>query len=306
VLSWLATGKVIGTVCGLIIGGVVAGLYVGSWRLAFLFVGIPGLLLVLAVWRLPEPARHPASEKRASASILDVRQVLAHFWTLLGIKTLVVLLLMGILEAFALSSLTAYVSPLLQQRDAFGLSSGQAGLFAGLGLALAGIPGVLLGGYLADWLNRRYPGARMLVCGLSLALAAPLSLAMILTATTHNIGLFTALFLGTLFADSAHAGSLAAARLDVVPALMRGSAVAIAICLNRILGSGLAPTVVGLLARSFDPGGQHFLHALAGHDLVLALAVTCPVAFLAAGVLSLLGLRWVQRDRLRAERGANA
>ncbi len=45
----------VGTALGTILGGVVAA--VAGWRWAFLLVGVPGSLLAVVVWRLPEPRR---------------------------------------------------------------------------------------------------------------------------------------------------------------------------------------------------------------------------------------------------------
>jgi MFS family permease len=38
-------------------------------------------------------------------------------------------------------------------------------------------------------------------------------------------------------------------------------------------GCGNQYAVIGMLASSFDPGGLHFLHNVAGHDLILALVL---------------------------------
>src|SRR5205085_2660301 len=43
VMSWWNVGQLVGILFGFAIGGEVAGLFVGSWRLAFIFTGIPGL-----------------------------------------------------------------------------------------------------------------------------------------------------------------------------------------------------------------------------------------------------------------------
>src|SRR6266699_1922599 len=52
-----------GSMIGLIAGGVVAGLGYGMWRLAFLFTGIPGLVLAFLAYRLREPRRNQADEE---------------------------------------------------------------------------------------------------------------------------------------------------------------------------------------------------------------------------------------------------
>ncbi len=57
-MSWWGTAQLFGILGGYGIGGTLAGLYTGSWRLAFIFTGIPGLLLALFAWRLREPRRN--------------------------------------------------------------------------------------------------------------------------------------------------------------------------------------------------------------------------------------------------------
>src|SRR5579859_236260 len=60
--SWTA-GSFVGLMIGFIAGGVIAGLGFGKWRLAFLFTGIPGLLLAFLTYRLREPRRNQADEE---------------------------------------------------------------------------------------------------------------------------------------------------------------------------------------------------------------------------------------------------
>src|SRR5713101_6860085 len=45
IMSWWSVGQLVGILIGFVIGGEVAGIFVGSWRLAFVFTGIPGLIL---------------------------------------------------------------------------------------------------------------------------------------------------------------------------------------------------------------------------------------------------------------------
>src|SRR5437764_6132889 len=63
IMSWWNCGQLIGILIGFAVGGVVAGLYPGSWRLAFIFTGIPGLILAWLAWRLREPRRNQADEE---------------------------------------------------------------------------------------------------------------------------------------------------------------------------------------------------------------------------------------------------
>src|SRR5215467_13573810 len=61
IMSWWSVGQLVGILVGFAIGGVLAGL--GKWRLAFVFTGIPGLLLAFLAWKLREPRRNEADEE---------------------------------------------------------------------------------------------------------------------------------------------------------------------------------------------------------------------------------------------------
>src|SRR6266849_7412436 len=63
VMSWWSVAQLVGILFGFAIGGSVAGIFPGSWRLAFIFTGIPGLLLAFTAFRLREPRRNEADEE---------------------------------------------------------------------------------------------------------------------------------------------------------------------------------------------------------------------------------------------------
>ncbi|MBA2678555.1 MAG: MFS transporter, partial [Ktedonobacteraceae bacterium] len=63
IMSWWSAAQYVGVLGGFGLGGALAGLYAGSWRLAFLVTGLPGLLLALLVWKIREPARNQADEE---------------------------------------------------------------------------------------------------------------------------------------------------------------------------------------------------------------------------------------------------
>ena len=305
VMSWLTLAGVIGPLAGMVLGGVIAGLATGSWRLAFLITGIPGLILAFFAWRLREPARHTTGRlpSAAASGTLKTQYAFAQLRSLLQVKTFVCLVIIGVLTTFTSTALQTFFPILLQQHDTFGMTSGQAGTYAGLLLGPTAIVGVLLGGYLADWLTRRYAGARLLIIIISVLLVLPLNITALLIANTHNIVLFSAIMIPAFFINTLHLAPLAAAFLDVVPSESRASAVAISIFIQSILGRAVAPVAIGMLAGFLDPSGLHFLNNVAGHDLILALIYTCPLAFIGAGIVGIIGLRWVRNDRAAAEPG---
>ncbi|MBO0792674.1 MAG: MFS transporter, partial [Ktedonobacteraceae bacterium] len=180
VMSWWSTAQLFGILGGFGLGGVIAGLGPGQWRWAFVFTGIPGLLLAYLAWRVREPRRNQADEEALALStegtplaetasvqpVISIRAILDQIWSLLRIRSLAMLIIMQIFAFFVLGVNTTFLPTYLQQKDTFSLSSGLAGLYSGGVIVVAGIIGTLLGGYMADVLNRRYPGARILVCGI--------------------------------------------------------------------------------------------------------------------------------------------
>ena len=331
IMSWWNVGQLVGILFGFAIGGEVAGLFVGSWRLAFVFTGIPGLILAFLAWRLREPRRNEADEEAMALNspladnVIEVEvpphsvavssNVLSQFRELLRIKTLVVLIAMQVFAYFVLGVNVVFLPTFLQQTDIFdlsaggpsgglivanhhlgtyGLTSGFAGILSGVVIVVAGIAGTIIGGYMADLLNRRHPGARVLVCGIGFLLSAPaFALALIL----HSFTLFIIFFVLTALLITVYQGPSTAATQDVVPAALRASGVAISLLIAHLLGDALAPSIVGVLAKAFDPThGQHFMNNVAGQDFSHALLITCTPALVIAGLIGIFGARWMKAD----------
>ncbi|SRR5579883_179201 len=315
ILSRLATALFVGLMFGIVIGGVTAGLGHGTWRWGFVFTGIPGLLLAFLAWRIREPRRNQADAEEAAAAeaaleesaiegeLVVPRKVLSQLGAILRIKTVLAMITMQVFAYAVLAASITFLPTLLQQQDSFGLSSAKAGLFIGIGVAIAAIPGALLGGFFSDVVNRRYPGARVLICGLGFLIGAPSYLiSAVLGVSTHSLVIYAIFFFITALLLNLYLGPGAAAIADVVPSAMRASAVAIALFISNILGNAFAPLLVGLLANALDPTGLHFKHNVAGLDISLALAYTCPAALAIAGTIGVIGSRWVKRDMAAAQR----
>lgn len=314
IMSWWSIAQLVGILVGFVLGGTLAGLYPGSWRLAFIFTGIPGLLLAFLVWRVREPRRNQADEEAleireahiaaeeaqgAGHPIPVPTNVLAQFGALLHIKTLVVLIVMQIFAFFVLTVNVVFLPTYLQQKDTFGLTSGQAGLFSGAVVVLAGMAGTVLGGYMADWLNKRYPGSRILVCGIGFLLGAPAFAAAV---TFHSLPVFTVFFVISTLLLTIYTGPSTAATQDVVPSALRASAVAVSLLIAHLLGDAFSPTLVGILATQFDPThGHHFAVSMAGQDLSTALLLTCTPALAIAGLVGIFGSGWMKGDIAAAE-----
>jgi hypothetical protein len=75
----------------------------------------------------------------------------------------------------------------------------------------------------------------------------------------------------------------------------------------HLLGDAFSPTLVGVLARVFDPtGGTHFALNAAGHDLAFAMLITCPPALAIAGLVGIFGARWMEGDVKAAQEADRA
>ena len=315
VMSRWTAGSLIGLMIGFIAGGVVAGLGYGMWRVAFLFTGIPGLVLAFLAYRLREPRRNEADEEAIEldphsavneVEVVDAphatavpRNVFRQFGWLFQIRTLVVLIVMQIFAFFSQGAAVVYLPIYLQQKDTLGLSSGLASILAGGVVVIAGIVGLLVGGYMADALNRRYAGARVLVCGIGFLLCAP---AFALSVTIHSVAIFITCFFITAMLINVYNGPSTAATQDVVPSVLRASAVALSLLLAHLLGDAFAPSLIGVLAKGFDPThGGHFAHNMAGEDLSMALLVTCVPTLIVAGLVGIFGARWMKNDIAAAQ-----
>jgi MFS family permease len=322
IMSWWSTAQLFGILGGYGLGGVLAGLYLGSWRWAFIITGVPGLVLAFLIWRAHEPRRNQADEEAAAMlsqthdSVGEIREVahagdaasvssrsrgmLAQWLGLFRVKTLFVLIFMQIFAYFVIGVNTTFLPIYLQQKDTFGLSSGLAGLYAGGVIVVAGVAGTVIGGYTADFLNRRHQGARVLVCGIGFLLSAP-SFAIVVT--YHNLAIFTGFFILTTLLLTVYTGPSTAATQDVVPSRVRASALALSLLIAHLFGDAAAPSIVGVLATVIDPThGGHFRLGLAGQDLSYALLVTCVPALIVAGLVGILGARWMAADVAAAER----
>ncbi len=315
IMSWWSVGQLVGILFGFVIGGEVAGIFPGSWRLAFIFTGIPGLILAYTAFRLREPRRNEADEEEIArysytpGEVAEIEEpphtlpmtskVWSQFGALLQIKTLVVLIVMQIFAFFVLGVNVVFLPTYLQQKDTFALSPGKAGLFSGAVIVLAGLAGTVIGGYMADWLNRRHQGARVLVCGIGFLLSAP---AFVVAITTRSFGLFSAFFIITTLLLTIYTGPSTAATQDVVPSALRASAVAISLLIAHLLGDAFAPTLVGKLATTFDPNSTFdFNHLLTGQYLSHALLITCTPALVIAGLVGIFGAGWMKSDVAAAE-----
>ena len=144
------TGSVIGFSLGMAVGAMIVELY--GWRTAMIAFGLFGVVLaVLLFFILKEPLRRDSDGEVITA--VEPPPLRTVFRFMLGQRSLFHVLMAFILvnimdSAFSFWSISFYVR-------SHGMSIGEAGAALGVVWVIAGLAGVLLGGYLLDYLGRR-------------------------------------------------------------------------------------------------------------------------------------------------------
>ena len=258
-LAFYSLGTPIGSLLGTILGGFIADAW--GWRMAFVVCGAPGILLALiAVFTLREPRTILAqdmAEKRKGPSFADALQEL---WSK---KTFWFVALAASIKAFIGYGSAAFVVSFFLRNHApevaeFGQSLGLKNLstvtlLLGVIGGVAGIVGVLLGG----WLSDRY-GAR----DLRFNVAMP-AFATILSIPFYIGGLLVPSFLGAIILlavptilNTLWYGPVYATVQGLVRPQTRATAAAIILFIINLIGLGLGPLGIGVISDLIRDGFQ--------------------------------------------------
>jgi predicted MFS family arabinose efflux permease len=309
VMSIILLGSPLGFLLGQSLGGWVASHW--GWRMAFLALGVPGIIAALVVWlTLREPPRGLAEGRVNSDAPPTLRDSIRTMWSK---PTFRHLLLAFVIGGFAMNAVAQFVLPFYLR--SFNLPLATAGALFGVVAFSSNGLGMLLGGLGFDRLARR--DARWPLWGPSgmLLVATPLYLLAFLShsATTS----FTFIWFANLAMATHLAPSLSMVQ-NVAPPRMRATATALVWLVMGMLGAGFGPTLMGFASdyfagRSFltgdfiqsCPGGRAPAGAEAALDALcrsastqgLRMAMICgTVFFLWSAVHFLLASRTVTRD----------
>lgn len=288
------SGGLVGGILGLLVGGLAVQHF--GWRSAF-WLWVPlGVLVVIAVARLPEPRRGdhdadfhdtPVMDGVAATEVVTLpeptrvgqldyasatpRQV---YRELLSIRSMWFAVLAITISGLLLQGLQFWAVEYFKR--VHGLTAGEAGVFVtifGLGAAV----GVVAGGFLADrFLVRGYVNARVYVVAFSSIAATALLLPAFLSTNLVVSGVlmsFGGMFLTLPIAPGE------ALMNDVVVAQLRGRAATIRSVVRSAAAAG--PVIIGFLSDAYT--------------LRVALALVVPI-YAAGGLLMLLAARSYPSD----------
>ena len=224
-------GMFAGGATGIALGGIMAQSF--GWRMAFFFVGIPGLLLGLSAMHLPEPSCGTAQERMRLRDLLRVPAYLA-------------VLVAGWFSSFAGYAYVSWGPALIQ--DEKGFTARQAGLALGLTIILGGALGIAAGAHLSDRIAKRWPWGRSLIIPFGFILGAPTIFTALHAVTKAEFLLFFGL--GAFFMSWYH-GPLTATIHDIVPPSGHATALGLYSLFVNLFAMALAPLIIGRAADRY-------------------------------------------------------
>jgi MFS family permease len=289
-----------GTGVGVALGGGLSAAF--NWRVGLLVAALPGLLVAWLVFRLREPKRGTADLMAAigggtveHADVDDHTKLFEHgFWqflrdmvdglradmrTIMSIRTMRYALVGVAALLFTITAIAAWLPQYYERHLHFeeGVGEGMFGLLA----VCAGIPGVLIGGRVADKYAPKIEGGRLALPAIFLfAGTACFTLSYLFrtdpaaTEVDWSVaGPAFALQLVGLFVVTMAIPGLRAGLTDAIPAHLRGAGFGAFNLVSVVFGMAAAPFIVGALSSAFD------------ENLRVAFLLVTPFSFIGALIL---------------------
>jgi len=255
---------------------------IATWRLSFLLVGLPGVVIGLLAFTVREPLRkHVLRDSSGAVAHVGVWQMLDQIvdrWQSFC----------GMAVGMIFQSLASYAflswAPTFFQRI-HGWTAGQAGRALGVLVLSCGCLGMYVGGLLCDrWLRKGVAEGPLKVAVIS-ATGAGIFLGAAMLMRDPYVTL--ALIAPGLFFQAMPIGTVYAGVQLIFPNQIRGQVSALFMFILNLGGIGLGPLLPGLL-------NDHFFH----NERMIGPSVTISVVFASIGMLVLLPLtyRHYRRD----------
>jgi predicted MFS family arabinose efflux permease len=244
-IAFYGLGIPIGGLCGMVIGGVLNDLY--GWRTAFLFVGIPGILMAVVLPFVIKDPRVDASVPINTSQKPGIPFTVA-MQEILQSRGFVMLMIAASVTAFLSYGKTVWATILFIR--SFGLSPGEAGATLGIVIGLSGVVGTWLGGALADRFGAGDKRHILTAPAIGMAIAAPI-LFLAYNMTDWRIAL--ALMVLPTILNSTYYGPTYACVQGLVRPEARATASAMMLFAQNLIGLGLGPLLFGMLSDAFKP-----------------------------------------------------
>ena len=258
-----ATGMLLGGVGGQALGGIVGPRY--GWPYALFIVAVIGVVPGLAVLTLEDPPRGPRSE-------------VVPFSHLLRVPAFIAMIAGGTCITFSCVSLLFWGVDFAVTYKDFSLR--QASVLLSLITVITSVCGVLFGGFIADFLQKRFHYGRLIAVAAAFLMAAPF---VILAIQTEEQWIFLAGLAIAGFFMSWYHGPVTAVIHDMMPRRAHATSVGLYMFVTQLIG-GLGPQLLGRVSDF--------------HDLQFSLQIAVAVMVCGA-LLMLLVIHFIRRDGLR-------
>lgn len=231
----------VGSALGYVLGGLLESRV--GWQKSFFVVGVPGILLAFILLFMPDPKRG-ASDEVESVSPGSVKEVYkglfrngGFLFTVLGYAA----------YTFVVGGMAFWMPSYLVRY--FNVSLEEANIQFGTMTVAGGLVGTLLGGTLADWLEKRSGNGFLKVSVLSMLLSAPI-FTFALTLNDYQS------FMVTLFVLEVALflciSPLDAAVVSYVRPTWRATAMSLNVFLIHALGDGISYFTIGMMSDQTD------------------------------------------------------
>jgi predicted MFS family arabinose efflux permease len=282
-LALLAVAAPVGAMIAFTIGGILNAAI--GWRMTFVALGAPGLILtMLMLLTIREPRRGASETEPVDATHYGLRHTIDYLSSLCSLRWLAAGASLNVLAG---SALLVWSAPFLIRVHS--MNTDEAGAWLGITTGVGGIAGTVLGGLAAQRLARTDPAWLLRFPAVTSALALPFVL-LFLTLPASSAPVMN---LGASFFGWGLLGPVLALTQTLAKVRMRALASALVALVVNLIGAGLGPLTVGvssdLLARSFGPSSIRYA--------LLVPAVTAP---LGAALCFSRGARHVASELERA------
>jgi predicted MFS family arabinose efflux permease len=245
-LSTYALGIPIGAAIGTLLGGWI-GEYFG-WRMAFMVVGLPGIIVAIVVFftvREPPRGHSEPDHVQVQKDLVPLADTLRFLWSLRAFRHLS---FAGALHAFVGYGVGLFIPAFFMRVHGFGLAETSTYLFL---IGLTGIIGTYLGGYLGDRMGKKDKRWYMGIPGIATIISVPFA---VLFYTTGDPILAIVLAIPGAILGPMYLGPTFAMTQTLVPPAMRSTASAILLFVLNLIGLGLGPVFAGFLSDILRPG----------------------------------------------------
>ena len=238
----------VGAALGYIVGGLVAARY--GWRAAFYVAGVPGVLLAVWVWRLPDP---PRGAQDAPAALAAAPVAPAGSWgvyaRLLRNRAYLLTVLGYAAYTFALGGMAFWMPSFLERVRGVAAVSATAGF--GEIVVVTGFLGTFIGGWLGDYCLKYSAQAYLWLSGAVTVLAVPATYLALASGTPSVFyGALTAAEL-LLFMST---GPINTVIVNLVSPAERACAVALSVFVIHALGDVISPSIIGGISDASSLG----------------------------------------------------